>query len=172
MKDTHGKRGPTMDNAISKPYNSSLSLVKALTVATETSACGYYFTNDNGRFIYDVSQKSSTPISINPYTVCRNSGIKDKNENFVFEYDLLKVTHSLQPSFYGYLVWDEFYRSWKIRRRTDSTAYCDVDKFQIEVIGNIILNDDDLDIIFKQEKEEDNQKTFIDNSYCPSKFRK
>lgn len=160
-----------MNNAISNPYYSSFSLVIALDVDTEKPVLGFYFPHDKGHYIHEFSNSDSV-IRINPYTVCRNSGIRDKNDKFVFEYDLLKLTNGLQSPCYGYLVWDDFYKSWKIRRRTDRTAYIDIDKFTIESIGNIILNDDDLNVIFNQEKKEDGQETFIDNSYCPSKFKK
>lgn len=158
-------------NINSAPYNSNLSLVKALDVDTGKPVCGFYSLKDKGCFIHNFFDPYSE-IQINPYTVCRNSGIKDKNGKFVFENDLLKLTHSLKSTVYGYLVWDEFYRSWKIRRRTDITAYINIDEFVIESIGNIVLSDDDLSVILEQEKEEDSQGTFIDNSYCPSKFKK
>ena len=78
----------------------------------------------------------------------------------------------MKTSCYGYLVWDGFYKSWKIRRRTDRTAYNNLDEWTIEVVGNIVLCDEDAEVIYKQEREEDKKETFIDNSYCPSKFRK
>ena len=85
---------------------------------------------------------------------------------------MLKLTHGIKTSCYGFLVWDEFYKSWKIRRRTDRTAYNDPDDWTIEAVGNIVLNGADLQIIINQEKEEDAKEEFIDNSYCPSKFRR
>lgn len=158
--------------SISEPYNSSLSLVRALELETNSVVMGFYFINDNGKFIYDFSQKSDFPIEVNPYTICRNSGIKDRCGKFVFEYDLLKLTHGMKQTCYGFLVWDEFYKSWKIRRRTDRTSYNNIDDWNIETVGNILLNDSDLEIIYKQEKEEDAKETFIDASYCPSCFKK
>ena len=116
--------------------------------------------------------KTKKNFVINPYTICRNSCITDKNGIYVFEYDLLKLTHGMKSSCYGFLVWDEFYKSWKIRCRTDRTAYQNIDSWTVEVIGNIVLNDADAEIIYKQEREEDSKEMFIDNSYCPSKFRK
>lgn len=157
---------------ITKPYNSTLSLVRALEVNTNKVVMGYYFVNDKGKFIYDFAQETTLPILINPYTVCRNSGIKDKNEKFIFEYDLLKLTHGMKNPRYGFIVWDEFYKSWKIRCRTDRTAYQNLDNWTIESVGNIVLYDRDAEIIYKQEKEEDRQESFIDNSYCPNKFKK
>ena len=116
--------------------------------------------------------KTKKNFIVNPYTICRNSCIIDKNGVYVYEYDLLKLTHGIKTSCYGFLVWDEFYKSWKIRKRTDRTAYNNLDDWTIETVGNIVLNDADLQIIINQEKEEDAKETFIDNSYCPSKFRR
>lgn len=160
-----------MNGIKSKPYDSSLSLVKALDVDCEKQVTGYYMANYK-HFIFDIFADIPHHVEINPYTICRNSGIKDKNGKFVFEYDLLKLTHGMKSSCYGFLVWDEFYKSWKIRRRTDRTAYNNLDEWTIETVGNIILNDADAEILYNQEKAEDGEKSFIDNSYCPSNFRK
>ena len=155
----------------SKPYDSHLSLVKALTLdENEEIFIGFYCKVDGVHYLKGTNSGIFMPI--NPYTVCRNSGIKDKNGNFVFEYDLLKLTHGMKNPCFGFLVWDEFYRAWKIRRRTDRTAYSNIDDWTIEAIGNIVLLDADAEIIYKQEKEEDAKETFIDNSYCSSCFKR
>ena len=151
----------------SNSFDKELLLVKALELQNNVLVEGFYI-GYNGHAIHD----GYIFIDINPYTVCRNSGIKDKNGNFVFEYDLLKLTHGLKGSCYGFLVWDGNYKSWKIRRRTDRTAYNNLDDWTIEVVGNIVLIDTDAEIIYKQEKEEDGNESFIDNSYCPSKFKR
>ena len=160
-----------MNGNTSKPFNSTLLLVMALDVEHEKVVTGYYKANYK-HFVFDIFADIPHEIEVNPYTVCRNSGITDKNNKFIFEYDLLKLTHGLKATCYGFLVWDEFYKSWKIRCRTDRTSYQDIDKWTVEVIGNIVLNDADAEIIYQQEKEDDAKETFIDNSYCPSNFRK
>lgn len=155
-----------MNGNTSKPFDKDLSLVRALDLQNNVVE-GFYI----GHVGYAVHDGYEF-IDVNPYTICRNSGIKDKDGCFVFEYDLLKLTHGMKSSCYGFLVWDEFYKSWKIRRRTDRTAYNNLDEWTIETVGNIILNDADAEIIYNQEKAEDGEKSFIDNSYCPSKLRK
>ena len=78
----------------------------------------------------------------------------------------------MKTTCYGFIVWDEFYKSWKIRRRTDRTAYNNLEDWSIEAVGNIVLDNANAEIIYNQEREEDSQEAFIDNSYCPSKFKK
>lgn len=154
-----------------KTYDSSFSLVKALDL-NDNIVCGFYFIADNGKYIHDFAQESTSPIKINPYTVCRNSGIKDKNGAFVFEYDLLKLKHGLLPDSYGYLVWEESYKSWKIRQFTEFGGHIDVNKYNIEVVGNIILNDKDAEIIYKQDKAERDREVFFDTSDCRPKHKR
>lgn len=163
-----------MKGLIKKPLHIAKLYVKALSLNEREKdiiigCCDYSYIED--RYVVK-DAKTKKNHFINPYTICRNSCITDKNGAYVYEYDLLKLTHGLKPTCYGFLVWDEFYKSWKIRRRTDRTAYCNLDDWTIEVVGNIILNDTDAETIYKQEKEEDAKKTFIDNSYCPSIFRR
>lgn len=163
-----------MNKIIDKPLHIAKLYVKALPLDERHNGivigvCDWsYITED-----YTVRDaRSKKNFIVNPYTICRNSCIEDKNGQYVYEYDLLKLTHGLKPSCYGFLVWDEFYKSWKIRRRTDRSAYINLEEWTIEVVGNIVLNNDDLAVILNQEKTEDEKETFIDGSYCPSKFKK
>lgn len=146
--------------------------VRALSVYTQREIKGwvYYVIEYDDFVVRDIESRRC--ITVNPSTICRNSCIKDKNGIYVYEYDLLKLTHGIKTSCYGFLVWDEFYKSWKIRRRADRTAYCNIDDWTIEVVGNVVLSNEDAEIIYKQEKEEDAEEKVIDNSYCPSKFRR
>lgn len=160
-----------MNGNTSQPYDNRLSLVYAEDMQGH-KVLGHLFMYEGKTVLKPLDEPSWKVIHVNPYTICRNSGIKDKNSEFIFEYDLLKLTHGMKSSRYGFLIWDEFYKSWKIRCRTDRTAYQNLDQWTIEVVGNIVLNDADAEIIYQQEKEDDAKETFIDNSYCPSNFRK
>lgn len=163
-----------MNNIIKQPLHIAKLYVKALPLDENkkdivTGCCDWSYISQEYT-VRDCYTKKN--VIINPYTICRNSCITDKNGIYIYEYDLLKLTHSLKSTCYGFLFWDDFYKSWKIRRRTDRTAYNNITDWTIEVIGNVILNDADAEIIYNQEKEEDNKETFIDRSYCPSKFKK
>ena len=159
---------------IKKPLHIAKLYVKALPLEERhkevvIGACDYSYITEE----YTVrDSKTKNNFVVNPYTICRNSCITDKNGTYVYEYDLLKLTHGLKASCYGFLVWDELYRAWKIRRRTDRTANSSIEDWTIEVVGNIILSDADAEIIYNQEREEDKKEPFIDNSYCPSKFKR
>lgn len=153
------------------PYECELSLVKALTLS-DKEICGYYQKFPKSHCIYWTDGISAGIFDVNPYTICRNSGIKDRKGKYIFEYDLLKLKHGLMPDSYGYLVWEENYKAWKIRQFISYSGHIDVNKYSIEVVGNIILNDDDAQIIFKQDEQEQQRETYIDTSYCPSQFRR
>ena len=164
-----------MKGFTSKPYNSCLSLVKALTVESEAVIVGHYSQvkdpNSDSAIHYVKEPADADFYEVNPYTICRNSGIKDKNGSFVFEYDLLKIKTAFEEA-YGFLIWEDAYKAWKIRQFTEYGGCSDVSKYQIEVIGNIVLSASDAEVIYKQDEAERERKIFIDNSYCPSKFKK
>lgn len=163
-----------MNKIIDKPLHIAKLYVKALPLEERhreiiIGVCDWSYITEE----YTVrDSKTKKNYTVDPYTICRNSCIKDKNGRYVYEYDLLKLTHGMKSSCYGFLVWDEFYKSWKIRRRTDRTAYNNLEEWTIEVVGNIVLSDNDLAVILSQEKTEDAKEVFIDGSYCPSKFKK
>ncbi len=143
-----------------EPFNYDLQLVKAITTGfdEDTVVTGYYHCRhdpeNESKYIPYVNPKDDDLFyEVNPYTVCRNSGIKDIKGNYIYEYDLLKLNHGLKRSSYGYLVWEEFYKAWKIRQYTEYGGVSDVSDYRIEVVGNIILNNYDAKIIFKQDKE-------------------
>lgn len=154
---------------INKSYDSDLSLVKAKCLKTDEVVCGYYYKDNNSHRV----RNSAGVFEVNPYAISRNSGIKDKKGKFIFEYDLLKISNYFnQDEEYGFLVWEDFYKTWKIRRFTEFSGSCDVSKFKVEAVGNIVLCDADAEIIYKQDEAEKEREVIIDTSYCPSCFKK
>lgn len=168
-----------MNGMKAEAFNPDYMLVKAETYGFDknTVITGYYHCNhdpDNkNNYIHYVNQIGEEQFyEINPYTICRNSGIKDIKGNYIYEYDLLKLKGTFDYEGYGYLVWDDFYKSWKIRRYTEYGGCSDVNKYQIETVGNIILNNSDAEVIFNQDKEAREREVVYDTSYCPSCFKK
>lgn len=160
-----------------KPYDGDLSLVKALISENDKLIIGHYsqVKDPNSEKTLHYVKEPTNPnfYEVNPYAICRNSGIKDKDGKFIFEYDLLKISNYFnQDEQYGFLVWEDFYKAWKIRRFTEFGGTCDVSKFKVETVGNILLCDADAEIIYKQDKAEKEREAIIDTSYCPSCFKK
>lgn len=110
---------------------------------------------------------------VNPITICKNSGVRDHNGKFVYEYDLLKLTkHDGSDSGYGFFMWNDFYGHWCIRRFATYSSCILLKDIRFVVCGNILLCSKDYNIILEQDTEEDKRNITIDNSYCPSRFKK
>lgn len=164
-----------MNEMNSEVFNYDLQIVKALTIGfeKETIVTGYYCCNHNPKdkreYIPYIKPKDEDRFyEINPYTVCRNSGIKDENGNYAFEYDLLKIRLNSSEEGHGFIIWSEFYKKWIIKRSTEFSGYLDVDKCKFVIVGNIILDDDDAEIMYKQDESEKDRKVYIDTSDCRS----
>lgn len=150
--------------------------VKALT-CDDIKVIGYYLSDGNKSFIAgDFLSPDTCPelFEINPYTVCRNAGFTDKNGSPIYEYDLVKLEQSVgsEKYQYAYIEFNEFYKQWVLRFFTEYSGFMMLDAQVYTVCGNIRINDDDANIIFEQDKKENDRDYVIDTSYCPSIFRK
>lgn len=121
---------------------------KAISRKTGEFVIGYYYCTVTGykqideetveeikehKIIYRDEYRTEYIASVDPKTVCRNTGAYDKYGNWVFENDIVKIGK------YEYVVvWDE--------ERNGYALKCDGHKYQffnikerpeIEVIGNI-----------------------------------
>ena len=141
-------------------------MVKALNNIDETIK-GFYVPWNNKHYIVNGFHAEE----INPYPICKNTGILDKNDMYVYEYDLIKCT-SFTDSFYAYAQWSEYEKRYVLRRFFEIGGFSDFSKYTIEVVGNVMLSDHDREVIERQEKKENMRESYIDNSYCPSCFKK
>lgn len=132
---------------------------------------GYYmpkikiFENGEKAQVDYVCDKNETEnpqwYEINSYTICRNTGLKDKNSKFMFEYDLVKLYLNGQFEGYAYIEFSEFYQGFIARTNSGGFYYMNCGK-SFEIIGNVVLNDEDYEFFEGQNID----KTFIDNSRC------
>lgn len=151
-------------------------LIKAILCEdNKTVVTGFYTAkvnpNNNEEYIpYIKPLYEETNYEINPFTICKNTNIKDKNKKDVYEFDLVNIYKMGQLEGIGYVTFDSFYNGCIVR--TLSGMY-NLNNIQIEVIGNVILNDDDYNY-FEKKSNKINENSFIDKSICikrkPLKF--
>lgn len=158
-------------------FDAELYMVKGTFVQDDTDPIvkGFYCIDNHGRhFIFDDDFKG---YETNPYTLCRNTGIKTKDGDYLYENDVVKFNIPLSNSTgYGYIDFDEFYQEYIVRTGIEQKGTRRFkDCSNIKITGkNIVLCDDDFDWFSKQEtaEYEKSKANVIDNSYCPSKFRR
>lgn len=159
-----------------KEFDKNLYKVKGVFVQDESDpvVCGFYYVDEYNRncIIDDDFGRYET----NPYTLCRNTGVKVGDE-YLYEYDVVCYTPPLSnKTCYGFVDFDEWYKGYMIRTGVEQRSAVEIKNCcNIKTTGkNIILSDDDYDWFAKWEKSEfeKSKGTPIDNSYCPSKFRR
>ncbi len=117
----------------------------------------------------EIKRKNHT---VNALTICKNSGLKDWCGKYVYEYDLLELEKNGTNIGYGYLVWNDFYGRWLIRRFATYSGTIEPQAVKYITCGNVLLNFEDAKKIYAQDEEEDKRNAVIDTSYCPSCFKK
>lgn len=158
-------------------FDAELYMVKGIFVQDDTAPIikGYYCQDEHGRhLIFDDDFKG---YETNPYTLCRNTGIKTKDGGYLYENDVVKYNIPLSNHIeYGFVDFDEFYQHYVVRtgieqRGTRRFKDCS----NIKRTGkNIVLCDNDFDWFrdYETKEYEKSKGNVIDNSYCPSKFRR
>lgn len=141
---------------------------------TEPTITGYYYQDENGReFIIGNDFKH---YEINPYTLCRNTGIKT-TDNYLYEHDVVSYFEPMRDKKqYGFIDFDDFYKCYIVRTGIECRATRLLrDCTKIEYTNrNIVLNESDFIWFAEWEKSqwEESKSYVIDNSYCPSKFKR
>lgn len=157
-------------------FNSELYKVKGVWPQDETEPIitGFYYQDEHRReFIIADDFKH---YEINPYTLCRNTGIK-QGDGFLYEYDIVSYFEPMRDKKqYGFIDFDDFYKCYIVRTGIESRATRLLkDCSKIELTNrNITLNEDDFKWFADLEKSEyeKSKSHTIDNSYCTSKFKK
>lgn len=97
---------------------------------------------------------------INPYTLCRNTGIKVKND-YLYEFDLVLYSNGLSKSELGCVSFDDLQKSYVLRTSLNYSSYKELRLFNLEIAGNIVLNNDD----YKRMQDYSDKR---DNDYSPN----
>lgn len=85
-------------------------------------------------------------VNVNPYTICRNTGIKDKDGTYIYEFDLVKYKDFNRNEQLAIIVFDDFTDSWSIQPSSNYSSRGSLKKcVDIAVIGNVVLSDKDTD---------------------------
>ncbi|MDO3682203.1 hypothetical protein [Paenibacillus ehimensis] len=126
---------------------------KAISLADdETVLHGYYSYHSSGshndhsilvdEYDDEIGRVYANMYEINPYTICRNTGIKIKND-YLYEFDLVLYRNGLSKSELGYVDFDDFQKSYVLRTSLNYTSYKELRLFDLEKVGNIVLSHDD-----------------------------
>ena len=143
-------------------FDPDLYKVKALTlpsdfqsdvcVEKEKIVCGFLY-QINGVEVVKVDERDA--IDINPYTVCRNTGVKVKGA-YLYEGDLVKHGGGINQEEIGIVVWDDFKKGWCIQSNANFSGRTPLrQKNIIKIIGNCALSKDDADMFKNHSDDED-----------------
>lgn len=134
-------------------FPEELYKVKALSmIDNKVIVHGYYYKNichfvdvpiDNFEGKLDYPTQA---YEINPYTICRNTGIKAK-DRYLYEYDLIEFNTGLSNTEVGYIEWDDYKNRYIIKTSLNYSGVRGIEGLNINIIGNIMLNDNDRDIM-------------------------
>ncbi len=157
-------------------YNNDIYKVKGVVLQdeTESTITGFYYRDKHGReFIIGDDFKH---YETNPYTLCKNTGIKI-NDSFLYENDIVSYCEPMgDKKRYGFIDFDDFYKCYVVRTGIEARAVRLLrDCAKIQHTGrNIVLDEGDYNWFAEWEKREweKSKAHVIDNSYCPSNFKR
>lgn len=119
-------------------FDKELYMCKALTLLNDELVQGFYTNYEKKHIILN----GSIGRNVNPYTICRNTGIK-KNNTYLYENDLLEYSTAFDKGM-AMVEFDELRCRYMLRTNLDYSARADIEKYTIKVIGNVALSDDDM----------------------------
>lgn len=131
-------------------FDKELYKVKGVFIQDEDEPIvqGFYYKDKHNRhFIID----DFIHFEINPYSLCRNTGIK-KNGKYLYENDLVEYSTAFDKGM-AMVEFDELRCRYMLRTNLDYSARADIEKYTIKVIGNVSLNNDDMELFAEYSKE-------------------
>lgn len=137
-------------------FDSCLYSMKALDVDYDRVVIGYYKANYK-HFMFDIFADIPHDVEINPYTLCRNTGIK-KNGKYLYENDLVEYSTAFDKGL-AIIEFDEMRCRYMLRFNLDYSSRGDIDRYNIKVVGNVTLSDEDM----KRFAEYSKNQSFIKN---------
>lgn len=150
-------------------FNPELYKCKAASMADDkTVICGFYYCN--GADFIDVPndgyekklQYPSTAHAINPYTLCRNTGIQLPDSSYLYEYDIVEYGNGMSgQKLLGIIEFDDWHKSFCIRTSANYSSKVEIRKYALMVVGNVMLSDDDMQK-FQAYSDEAEEKTTTD----------
>ena len=156
-------------------FNSELYMVKGIFEQDEENPIikGYYWQDEHKRSFIMCDGKN---YETNPYTLCKNAGIQVGND-YLYEYDVIQFSKPMMNDVrYGYIEYDELRKAYVVVTGIEQRAMMEFrDCCYIKPTDkNIILSNSDYQWFADWEKAEYEKSKghTIDNSYCPSKFKK
>lgn len=161
---------------MSKYFDAELYKCKGIELEDDTTiVCGYYdyFEKESKIWVekidYETKDIYMDYIVINPYTLCRNTGIKI-NDGYLYEYDLISCSSGINGSEkMGFIEWDDFNNAYSVRSSLNYSSKRQIHGLQIKIIGNIELIKTDFDRMQEySNKQDENYKTPAMEPECRS----
>ena len=160
-------------------FNSELYKVKGAFIQDETEPMiiGFYYQDEHGRH-FIVNDCDFKHYEVNPYTLCKNTGIELKNSSYIpFEYDVFIYEEPMgKKGLIGYFQFNQLTKSWVLVTNSETNQYRTLDKCcNLLYTGrNVLISDEDMKwfVEYSKKEYEKTKSHAIDNSYCPSKFRR
>lgn len=160
-------------------FNTDLYKVKGVFMQDETEPIitGFYYQDENGRH-FIIGDEDFKHYETNPYSLCRNTGIELKNSSYIpYEYDVVQYNEPMRSNvLFGYLEFNQLTKGYVLVTSSETNQYRTLDKCcNLLYTGrNVLASDEDMKwfVEYSKREYEKSKSHTIDNSYCPSKFKK